>query len=325
VGIYWVVDHQQNVLRCREIWHPPWVSAPGFIERSWELVFPPGVGIPGAVWQQGEPLWLPDVLTDPRFLRVMMASREGVHGTFLFPIPAEGAVYGVMEFFSHVVRPENAELAQAMATIGRQVGQFIERKLAEEALEHQAMHDALTDLPNRSLLFDRLNQALLTARRTRRPLTLFIMDLDKFKQVNDTFGHHYGDLLLQEAASRLHQTLRGSDTVARLGGDEFAMLLPGTDENGAIQAAEKVVAALEQPFVLEGQSLEVGVSVGIALCPQHGGDPSALLQAADAAMYLAKRGNRHFAIYDSDVEGHASSESGRGSNQSVEPGELSRS
>jgi diguanylate cyclase (GGDEF)-like protein len=151
------------------------------------------------------------------------------------------------------------------------------------------------------------------------------MDLDKFKQVNDTFGHHYGDLLLQEAASRLHQTLRGSDTVARLGGDEFAMLLPGTDESGAIQAAEKVVAALEQPFVLEGRSLDVGVSIGIALCPQHGEDPSALLQAADAAMYLAKRGNRHFAIHNSEVEAQGAGESGIEPNQPAEPEELSRS
>ena len=151
------------------------------------------------------------------------------------------------------------------------------------------------------------------------------MDLDKFKQVNDTFGHHYGDLLLQEAASRLRQTLRGSDTVARLGGDEFAMLLPGTDERGAIQAAEKVVSALERPFDLEGRLLDVGISIGIALYPLHGEDTSALLQSADVAMYRAKRGHRYYAIHDAYGESQPVDTSSEELDRPVEPEELSRS
>jgi diguanylate cyclase (GGDEF)-like protein len=303
VGAYWIVDPQGNVLRCRDIWHPSWVAIPRFVEETWQSIIPPGVELPARVWMSGEPIWASEV-EDIASPRAQLASREGLHSTFCFAISVGGTIHGVMEVYSRAVRTENDELARAMATIGRQVGQFIERKMAEEALEYQAMHDALTDLPNRSLLFDRLNHALQAARRSQRPLALLVMDLDRFKEVNDTHGHHYGDLVLREAARRLRRTLRGSDTVARLGGDEFAMLLPGTDENGAIQAAQKVVLALEQPFELEGRSLDAGVSVGVALFPTHGEETGALLRRADAAMYTAKRGSSHYALYATDSNGH---------------------
>jgi diguanylate cyclase (GGDEF)-like protein/PAS domain S-box-containing protein len=172
-----------------------------------------------------------------------------------------------------------------------------ERKLAQEALEHQALHDSLTDLPNRTLLHDRVQQALLTAHRTSTPVALLLMDLDRFKEINDTFGHHYGDLLLEQFGPRLHGILRESDTIARLGGDEFAILLPGADEGGAIQVAEKILRALGQPFGLEGHNLDVGASIGITLYPEHGGDANTLLQRADVAMYHAKRTDNGYALY----------------------------
>jgi diguanylate cyclase (GGDEF)-like protein/PAS domain S-box-containing protein len=172
-----------------------------------------------------------------------------------------------------------------------------ERKLAQEALEHQALHDSLTDLPNRALLHDRVQQAILSAHRTGTPVALLLMDLDRFKEINDTFGHHYGDLLLEQFGPRLHDVLRESDTIARLGGDEFAILLPGTDEHGAIHVAEKILAVLGQPFDVEGHSLDVAASIGITLYPEHGADANTLLQRADVAMYHAKRTDTGYAIY----------------------------
>jgi len=162
-----------------------------------------------------------------------------------------------------------------------------ERQAAQN--QHQALHDALTGLPNRTLRRDRIGQAIRQADRELAPAALALLDLDRFKEVNDTLGHHYGDQLLVQVGQRLQAALRAVDTVARLGGDEFAVLLPrvATGE-GALAVAGKLQAAMEAPFVLEGLSLEVEASIGVALYPEHGNDPEELLQHADIAMYVAK-------------------------------------
>jgi len=174
-----------------------------------------------------------------------------------------------------------------------------------DALRHQALHDALTDLPNRTLLHDRVALALRAAERAATPLALLLFDLDHFKEVNDTLGHHAGDQLLRAVAIRLVGTVRASDTVARLGGDEFAVLLPTADAEAAITAASTLLAALEPPFLVEGQRLEVGASIGVAVAPAHGADAAALLQHADVAMYVAKRGRSGYALYDADQDEHS--------------------
>jgi diguanylate cyclase (GGDEF)-like protein/PAS domain S-box-containing protein len=173
-------------------------------------------------------------------------------------------------------------------------------------LEHQALHDALTELPNRLLLQDRLRQAILVAQREHHPLALLITDLDRFKEINDTLGHHYGDLVLQQVAARLRSGLRESDTIARLGGDEFAVLLPMIEtEQDAINAARKLITIMEKPIILEDQSFHVGISVGVALYPVHGKDGSTLMRHADVAMYVAKRSTADYAIYDAGEDQHS--------------------
>jgi len=179
------------------------------------------------------------------------------------------------------------------------------RKAQTAALRYQALHDALTDLPNRTLLMDRLQQALRVAQRDGAPLALILMDLDRFKEVNDTLGHHVGDKLLQQVGERLRELLRESDTVARLGGDEFSVLLPAADANQAILTARRIITAVEKPLVVGGQPLGIGASLGIALFPQHGDNPVALMQHADVAMYVAKRGRRGYTVYDPDTDQHS--------------------
>jgi diguanylate cyclase (GGDEF)-like protein len=159
-------------------------------------------------------------------------------------------------------------------------------------------------LPNRVLLHDRLEQALLAGKRHRRPVALLLMDLDRFKEINDTFGHQYGDLVLEQVGRRLHGALRQSDTVARLGGDEFAVVLPNTDERGAVHAAEKVVDVLSEPFTVECHSLQIEASVGIALAPAHSSDRTTLLRQADVAMYVAKRAGSRCAVYRAEDDVH---------------------
>jgi len=179
------------------------------------------------------------------------------------------------------------------------------RKAQTAALQYQALHDALTDLPNRSLLGDRLRQAVLIAQREQRPLALLIMDLDRFKEINDTLGHHVGDQVLQEVAVRMRAVLRESDTVARLGGDEFAILLPETDGQRAQLTAAKILKSLEERFVLDGRVMDISASIGIALYPENGEDGATLMQHADVAMYAAKRHGRGYALYELAQDQHS--------------------
>jgi len=179
------------------------------------------------------------------------------------------------------------------------------RKQAEAALEHQALHDALTDLPNRVLLHDRLQQAIRAAQRDQTAVALLIMDLDRFKEVNDTFGHHTGDQLLEQLGERLGSVLRGSDTIARLGGDEFAVLLPTATLEDANHIAARLLELLEEPFSLGGLQLEIDASIGIALSPEHGTDADTLLRRADVAMYIAKRNGSGHALYTAEQDQHS--------------------
>ncbi len=169
----------------------------------------------------------------------------------------------------------------------------------QTALEHQAMHDALTGLPNRSLLYDRVQQAINKTHREQNSMALMMMDLDRFKDINDTLGHQVGDQVLEQVAHRLVNTLRDTDTVARLGGDEFAIALPLQDQEYAENMAKKILDSLEKPFQVEGYQLFVGASIGMAIYPDHGERVEVLLQHADVAMYVAKRGNIGYRIYDS--------------------------
>jgi diguanylate cyclase (GGDEF)-like protein/PAS domain S-box-containing protein len=181
-----------------------------------------------------------------------------------------------------------------------------QRKLAEEALvrqaqlnEHQALHDALTGLPNRRLFTDRIGHDIALARREGRRVAVAMMDLDGFKEVNDSLGHHAGDELLIQASRRLAELLRASDTVARLGGDEFGLLIScPTNRGDVLSVIDKVRQALEQPFVVDGLPLTIEASVGIAMYPDDGEDGDVLLRHADVAMYCAKDEGSAYCFYD---------------------------
>ena len=175
-------------------------------------------------------------------------------------------------------------------------------------LEHQAMYDNLTNLPNRALFADRLQQAILVGRREKQPFALIVMDLNRFKEINDTLGHHVGDLVLQHVATRVRTCLRESDTVARMGGDEFAILLAIiSDLEGAVAAAKKILAAIGEPAVLGGHKIEIGASLGIVMFPEHGDEAEALKRQGDAAMYLAKQSHGGYKVYHKDM-GHGADE-----------------
>ena len=186
-----------------------------------------------------------------------------------------------------------------------------ERKAHTDALEYQALHDALTGLPNRSLFGDRLRQALLAARRNQRMFGVLLLDLDRFKDINDALGHDRGDSLLQEVTARLRGVLRATDTIARLGGDEFAVLTTDAKHpDDVVSTARKILAALDGPFALGDQMVETGASIGIALYPVHGDDPGTLLRRADVAMYVAKRSGGGCSLYAPEQEAQSLRRSG---------------
>jgi diguanylate cyclase (GGDEF)-like protein len=172
-----------------------------------------------------------------------------------------------------------------------------ERTRADRRNAHLAYHDSLTDLPNRLLLADRLRQSVAAAHRDRQPMTVLVMDLDGFKEINDTLGHEAGDRVLRQVAERLRARLREVDTVARLGGDEFAVVLPSTDVHGAERTARKLLEDLAQPIAIGARPIAVRASIGIARFPEDGSTGDTLLRHADLAMYLAKADGSSVEVY----------------------------
>ncbi|WP_181885596.1 bifunctional diguanylate cyclase/phosphodiesterase [Trinickia dinghuensis] len=216
----------------------------------------------------------------------------------------EGSALGALTVFARGERTPDEIEAQTMAMATRIAGIAIERTRAEDSIRHMANHDALTGLPNRTLLGDRLSQALLHARRYTRGVSVAFVDLDNFKLINDSLGHHAGDELLKTIAGRMRDCVRSTDTVVRLGGDEFVLVLfddqLGEEELRAV--IERLRKAISEPVHLNGQSYKVTCSMGFARYPGDGEDAQTLLMNADAAMYRAKEmGRNNFQFYTSEM------------------------
>lgn len=228
----------------------------------------------------------------------------GLRSAAAVPLLARGQVWGSLDLYRGEVGPVPTEMlvtAQVLADIA--VSYVVlasdrgHARLAHDRSEHAATHDQLTGLPNRALLYDRLEHAVHTAKRRGSPLAVLFLDLDDFKPINDTLGHEIGDLVLKETAARLTGTLRAGDTLARLGGDEFVIICEdltpgpaGSVSTGALSAlTQRVRAAFTEPAVLAGHTLTLTASLGVATATAGIESPDALLRAADTAMYAAKR------------------------------------
>lgn len=211
------------------------------------------------------------------------------------PLKTRNGTIGLLVLQSYTEQGRYTEQDEALLDfVSTQVAAAIERQQMHTRLLHMAQYDALTNLPNRALLMDRLQTALDRARRGQTQLSLLFLDLDDFKKVNDTLGHSMGDLLLQQVAQRLQGCVRQSDTVARLGGDEFVVLLEGGHGNEPPQkVTENIQATFTQPFTLQSHHLLMHPSMGMAIYPEHGHNADQLLNHADRSMYLSKQNARH--------------------------------
>lgn len=206
---------------------------------------------------------------------------------------SEMKVMGHLVVFDRRPMLDKERTISILRVFAARAGAELDRKMAEETIKNMAYHDALTGLPNRVLLNDRLTLALAHANRVKRRLAIMFLDFDHFKAVNDNHGHHTGDLLLQEMARKLKSVIRDEDTVARLGGDEFILVFPELhDRDNAIALAEKLVKLGREPLMLEGKEIQSSFSIGVALYPDHGTDYEILLNKADKALYEAKRQGR---------------------------------
>jgi diguanylate cyclase (GGDEF)-like protein/PAS domain S-box-containing protein len=265
------------------------------------------------VFASAEPLLLIDgegrtLFANPAAAALFGRSVEAMTGTQLgLPLAAGRPAEVDIVIPGGGVRPAEMQFA-ATELDGRPVlvvslHDLSERKRFEAHIQHLATHDRLTGLPNRALLDDRVEQAILHARRGRESLALLFVDLDQFKLVNDSYGHAAGDALLVEVAGRLRETVRDGDTVARLGGDEFVILLTSLSQpQDSAVVARKIAEALDRPLALEGGEIRVSASIGISLFPDDGEGLDALLQSADAAMYRAKDAGRNgFHYYSAEM------------------------
>ncbi len=254
--------------------------------------------------------------------RVLSRIQELVRGTdklAMFDLDQHVSVSGQDELtelarsFNHMAEELKVAIQQKEQAMDEteRLNESLELRVAERSAElcslnaelaHQTMHDALTGLPNRVLIIDRLQSAIIQAKRNHSRAVVFILDLNQFKDVNDTLGHPTGDLILEELGRRLPNALREGDTIGRLGGDEFALVLPDTNESGAWEVARKLLDEFVPPFVVNDHNLVVDASLGMAIFPDHGEDDATLLRRADVAMYAAKKGEERIAVYSPEVD-----------------------
>jgi len=222
---------------------------------------------------------------------------------------------GALTHQLHMVRQDKTHLGERVKVTGNvEVAELAEDfndmsgelHVLYKTLESMAFTDSLTGLPNRALFYDRLEQATYLTKRGDTEFILFMLDLDRFKYVNDTLGHHIGDKLLQEIAKRLQTTMRKSDTIARLGGDEFAAILSGVHSvESAEIIAKKIISLVSEPVIIDNHNLTVGASIGIVRSPQDGDDNNQLMQRADMAMYHAKNNRQGYTFYESNLDQHS--------------------
>jgi diguanylate cyclase (GGDEF)-like protein/PAS domain S-box-containing protein len=266
----------------------------------------PNAGSCGAAVYRREAVVVADITNDPLWEDYReLAAAHGLRSCWSTPILSHhGAVLGTFAMYSTTVRePIEAEM-RLVDVATRIAGIAVERKQAEDRIHFMANHDALTGLPNRALLNDRLMQAILYAQRYDRWVTVVFIDLDNFKFVNDSLGHNAGDELLKIVARRMVDCVRGTDTVVRLGGDEFVILLFDQPKSADVAAAtlQKIRAAIADPIRVDGHDLQVTCSIGLANYPNDGTDADALLANADAAMYRAKEiGRDNFQFYTPEL------------------------
>ncbi|WP_428427885.1 EAL domain-containing protein [Pararhizobium sp.] len=270
----------------------------------------PKVGSCGTAAFRGEPVFVSDIQSDPLWEDYAdMVRPHGYRSCWSMPILSyQGQVLGTFALYSHQPGTPSAEQTDLISMAAHLAGIAIERRQSEERIQFMAHHDALTGLPNRAMFDERVATALEQARMTGQWVALAFLDLDNFKLINDTLGHHAGDELLRVVAGRMLACVRKSDMIVRVGGDEFIILLNSLPPESSVMLSrlEAIRAAIGAPVVLAGRSLQVSCSMGVVCYPEHGESATELLANADSAMYRAKEvGRNNLQVFDAQMAAKA--------------------
>ena len=302
VGLFCGMDRQNGSLFLKETWQNCLPAKDAEELFSGPMSFSPEKGLPGVIAPNKAPIGIPDITTEPNVCRYPIASKHNLNGAVAFSVVSEKEILGVFEFFSLQKQPIDAYLLDCLNTLGNHIGQFFKRKESEEQIAHLATHDTLTNLFNRRRFNEELQSWLTQSSRYGAHGALLFIDLDNFKNVNDTYGHQTGDELLVNISAVLKQRLRKSDVLGRLGGDEFAVLLSHVNGEQAVTIAEQMVeTVLQNGKYTNSNYTNVTASIGVALFPDHSQELDGLIACADHAMYRAKEGGRNrFCVYNSN-------------------------
>jgi diguanylate cyclase (GGDEF)-like protein/PAS domain S-box-containing protein len=292
--------HLDGRARCTGAWHAdgdPELEA--FVRMSRTLEYRPDEDSLGTAWTLGQPVRVNLAAGGKEYTRDALARQCGLSVGLIVPMASAGPCMA-LEFFSRDPHAADADALDSLRVISLQIAQYEQRKQAEHDLLHLARHDPLTGLLNRAALQGELSAAISRSKRRQKRFAVMFIDLDRFKHINDTLGHGIGDAMLKTCAERLRSRLRAEDLVARFGGDEFVLVLENLScAADAATVAQKMLACCTEPFVIEGQELHVGSSVGISVYPEDGTDAETLLKNADLAMYRAKDSGRGtYRFYD---------------------------
>jgi diguanylate cyclase (GGDEF)-like protein len=312
-GAYWAAEptpQGSRRLACRYFWHQLDLDLGSFGSESASIALAPGEGLVGSVWQSGRPDWVEDMVNDLRFSQRTNDRECKLWSGYVFPVTyvdADGHTHspGVLEFYSCLSRQPEAQLPKLSATIGAFIAQMAQRIEHQATILHLAQVDALTGLANRNHFHHLVTQACTDAAKDHSAFGLAFIDLDRFKPINDAFGHEAGNQVLREFAQRLQTLAPDGTKVGRLGGDEFALLIPAHALHDAATVLEHILQSARSPFVYEGIELTVSASVGVSTYPQCGDTCAALLQSADAAMYRIKNNGRNGCHFSSVSNTHA--------------------
>lgn len=288
-GEIWAHDPKKDVLIYVSSWSN--YNLPlEYTEITSNLVFKKGEGTPGIIWQTMRSYWNTDISHDQENTRKNLLKKMKLNCLLGFPIIYGEELLGVILFFGHKLTQPDVSMMIMFEVIGKQIGTFLKRKRLENSLLHLAQHDLLTGLANKLATEATFISSIADAKKKKTLIAFLYLDLDHFKNINDTLGHQKGDLVLQEVARRLEELTRESDLVARFGGDEFAVLLFGVKSREIINSiVNKILSSIALPYVIDKLEFFLSASIGISIYPHDGKDISSLLIAADLAMYNAKK------------------------------------
>jgi diguanylate cyclase (GGDEF)-like protein/PAS domain S-box-containing protein len=286
----WVPRADGAALVCSPAWYSAQKGkADEYRKASMMMEFGPGQGLPGRVWSSQHAEWSTDYAAADEFPRPELARELGYTVRMAIPVMADQQAVAVLELLARGPARVSERLSRLVQAVAAQFGGILQKKHMEQRLHYMAHYDVLIGLPNRVLVRDRLSQAIAEAGRHGRLLGVAMLDLDRFKTVNDSLGHAWGDRLLTEVAARLRRAVREDDTIARLGGDEFTLILCDMAQlDDAARVAQKILACFAEPFRIDEHELYVNISMGMTLYPLDDSDVDGLLRNADIAMYRAK-------------------------------------